>query len=130
MHHLILFPSVLVLLAVIIGRTGHAATLATATYDNDSYMFVGLNTETEPAITLTEDYSLGQVAQNNAHFIFGVVKFGNLSGLSTKASGGGDKYLALTTKTFPGPASLGITIAKADIEANDATGYPSPLFLG
>jgi hypothetical protein len=130
MQHILLRSYVLALLAAVIGRAGHAATLATATYDNDSYMFVGLNTETEPAITLTEDYSLGQLAQNNAHFIFGVVKFGNLSGLTTKATGGGDKYLALTTSRFPGPASLGITIAQADIEANDATGYPSPLFLG
>src|SRR5262245_40577505 len=84
-------------------RLASAAALATATYDNDSYMFVGLNSETEPGITLTEDFSAGIVAQNNAHFIFGVVKFGNLTALTTKGAGGGDKYLKLSTATFPGP---------------------------
>jgi hypothetical protein len=93
-------------------------------------MFVGLNSEAEPGITLTEDYSLGVIAQNNAPFIFGVIKFGDLSGLSTKIGGGGDKYLKLTTSTFPGPASIAVSLAQADIEANDATGYPSPLFTG
>jgi hypothetical protein len=115
---------------VLVVANCRAATIATATYDNDSYMFVGTNNETETTLGLTEDFSGGVVAQNNAHFIFGVVKFGNLAGLTTKASGGGEKYLQLSTTNFPGPSTVAVSIALADIDANDATGYPSPLFPG
>ena len=93
-------------------------------------MFVGLNTNAERGITLTEDYSLGIVAANNAHFIFTVIKFEDLTGLRTKAAGGGDKFLRLSTDTFPGPATVAVSIAQADIEANDATGYTHEIPFG
>lgn len=111
-------------------QIARAETILPATYDVDSYMFLGLNTNAERGLTLTEDYSAGVVAANNAHFIFTVIKFGDLSGLSTKAAGGGDKFLRLATDTFPGPANVAVSIAKADINAGNATGYPSPLFPG
>lgn len=107
-----------------------AESIRPATYDVDSYMFIGLNTSTERGLTLTTDFSEGVVAANNSHFIFAVVKFDDLSSLATKAAGGGDKFLRLSTDTFPGPATIGVSVAQADIEANDATGYPSLLFLG
>jgi hypothetical protein len=126
-----IFRSLAITLTIaLVSTAGRAATIATATYDNDSYMFVGTNNEIEPSLGLTEDYSAGVVAQNNAHFIFGVVKFGNLAGLTTKSSGGGEKYLQISTSNFPGPSSVAVSIALADIDANDLTGYPSPLFPG
>ncbi|RIK84766.1 MAG: hypothetical protein DCC68_00295 [Planctomycetota bacterium] len=105
-------------------------TIVPATYDVDTYMFVGLNTNAEPGLSVSTDYSAGVVANNNAHFIFTVIKFDDLGGLATKAAGGGDKFLRLSTHNFPGPSTIAVSIAKADIDADDGTGYPSPLFPG
>jgi hypothetical protein len=103
-------------------------TIVHATYDVDSYMFLGYNTVAERGLSLTEDFSGGVIANNNSHFIFSLIKFDDLTGLKTKAAGGGDKFLRLATDTFPGPATVGVSIALADIEADDQTGYPSPMF--
>ncbi len=111
-----------------LANRGQAETLKAATYDVDSYMFMGFNTSDERGLTLTKDLSAGVVAADNAHFIFAVIKFDDIEGLSTKAAGGGDKFLRLSTDTFPGPATVAASIARADIEADDASGYPSPLF--
>jgi hypothetical protein len=107
-----------------------AETIVPATYDVDSYMFVGLNSNAEWGLSVSTDFSEGIVGPNNAHFIFANIQFGDLSGLKTKAAGGGDKFLELTTYNFPGPSTIAISIAKADINADDLSGYPSPLFMG
>jgi hypothetical protein len=112
------------------GANANADKIVPATYDVDSYMFVGLNSNAEWGLSVSTDYSLGEVGQNNAHFIFANIQFGDLSSLKTKAAGGGDKFLELATYNFPGPSTIAVSIAKADIEADNGTGYPSPLFIG
>jgi hypothetical protein len=115
-------------LAVVAAQVARAETIVPATYDVDSYMFLGYNTNAEPGLSITEDFSGGVIANNNSHFIFSLIKFDDLTGLKTKAAGGGDKFLRLATHTFPGPATIGVSAARADIEADDLTGYPSPMF--
>lgn len=116
--------------AGVAAQAARAETIRPATYDVDSYMFIGYNTFAENGLSLTEDFSGGIAAANNSHFIFTLIKFDDLTGLKTKATGGGDKFLRLSTELLPGPATIAVSVAKADIEANDATGYPSPLFDG
>jgi hypothetical protein len=129
MKHALALSLSVVVLSTVAGRAW-AEMIVPATYDVDSYMFIGYNINAERGLTLTEDFSEGIVAPNNAHFVFSVIKFGDLGGLSTKAAGGGDKFLRLSTDTFPGPATIALSIAQADIEADDETGYPSLLFDG
>lgn len=128
-----LWPRAIASIALSIGVCGanvQAEMIFPATYDVDSYMFVGLNSNSEWGLSVSQDYSEGIVGNNNAHFIFANIQFGDLSGLKTKAQGGGDKFLRLSTYNFPGPSTIAVSIAKADIEADDGTGYPSPLFIG
>jgi hypothetical protein len=114
--------------AGIAAQSARGDTIVPATYDVDSYMFLGYNTNAEHGLSITEDFSGGIIANNNSHFIFSLIKFDDLTGLKTKAAGGGDKFLRLATHAFPGPASIGVSIALADIEADDLSGYPSPMF--
>ncbi len=106
-----------------------ATTLATATYDTDSYIFVGTNSEFDPGVTNTEDFTGGTVESDNTHIVFGVVKFEDLTALDTKANGGGDKFLKLTVGALPGDSTVAISAAKEDIES-DTNGYPSGFFSG
>lgn len=98
----------------------NGATLATAVYDNDSYVYFGSNNAGSNGITTTADVSGGQFyngADFLGHHTFAVVKF-DVSGLQTVANGGPQKYLTLDW-IQPGQAEVAVSVAGADIE----TGY-------
>lgn len=107
-------------LVLLTNWTAIAATLATVTYDTDSYIFIGTNNEFDSGVTVTTDYSGGVLDVNNSHITFAVMKFGDLRGLQTVANGGPSKYLTLQTLNS-GSASYGVSVAAADI----INGYPS-----
>jgi hypothetical protein len=111
----------------LISSSALAATLATATFDTDSYIFVGTNAQNDAGITIGTDFSAGVLHTDNTHFNFGVLQFGNLTGIQTVANGGPSKYLKLWTHTFPGSSTIAVSVAKADIN-NDANGYPGGFF--
>jgi hypothetical protein len=113
---------------VLISNSASAATLATATFDTDSYMFVGTNAQFDVGITIGTDYSAGVLDSNNTHFNFGVLQFGNLAGIQTIANGGPSKYLKLSTHSFPGASSVAVSVAQADINS-DTNGYPGGFFF-
>jgi hypothetical protein len=106
-----------------------AATLVRATYDTDSYGFAGTNNEFDAGISLSEDFSSGVAESNNSHVNFAVVKFDDLGGMTTQASSGGAKFLKLSVNQLPGPATIGVSAARQDIES-DTDGYPSGFFAG
>ncbi len=98
-----------------------AATLATATFDTDSYIFVGTNNEFQAGISTFTDYSLGVLdSLANGHFNFGVIKFDNLAGIQTVANGGPSKYLTLETMQA-GTGTFAFSVAGADVH----NGYPT-----
>lgn len=68
--------------------SSHAAPLATASFDSDSYVFASTNNLGDPFITVSAYSGAG-------HFNFGVVEF-DVSGLSTT----GDKYLTLEAVNY------------------------------
>jgi hypothetical protein len=102
-------------------QRSRAATLAAATFDTDTYMFVGTNNEFETGISTFTDYSGGVPSGlANSHFNFGVIKFDDLTGINTVADGGPNKYLTLETPQF-GAATIGVSVAGDDVQ----NGYPS-----
>lgn len=109
--------------ALLLAASGHcaAATLATATFDTDSYIFVGTNNEFQPGISAFTDYSGGVLdSLANSHFNFAVIKFDNLAGIETVANGGPSKYLTLETMQA-GAGTYAFSVAGADVQ----NGYPS-----
>ncbi|MCP4193753.1 MAG: PEP-CTERM sorting domain-containing protein [Planctomycetaceae bacterium] len=112
-----------------VGSNLEAATLANANWDTDSYIAFGTNNEFDPGITINTDYSGGADNPALVHFNFGVIKFDDLAGLSTKSAGGGDKFLKLSTLSVPGASTIGVSAAKLDISST-TDGYPSPSFPG
>lgn len=108
------------LLLAALHQSASAVTLSGATYDTDSYIFIGTNNEFDPGVSLSTDYSGGVLDINNSHIIFGVIKFGNLSGLATVANGGPSKFLTVKTLN-PGSASYAVSVAGGDIVST----YPS-----
>lgn len=98
----------------------HGETLASATYDTDSYTFIGTNNEFESGISTFTDYSGGVLDINNSHFNFAVIKFDDLTGIDTVADGGPNKYLTLEAPQT-GAATIAFSVAGADIQ----NGYPS-----
>lgn len=109
------------LLLAAINSSTLAATLATATFDTDSYIFVGTNNEFQPGISAFTDYTGGVLdAFSNTHFNFGVIKFDNLAGLQTVANGGPSKYLTLETMQA-GCGLYAFSVAGTDIH----NGYPT-----
>jgi hypothetical protein len=101
-------------------QSASAATLAGVTFDTDSYIFIGANNEFDPGVSLSSDYSLGVLDSANTHIIFGLMKFGDLTGLATVANGGPSKFLTVKT-LHPGAAQYAVSVAGADI----INGYPS-----
>jgi hypothetical protein len=102
-------------------QSASAAILANATFDTDSYIFIGTNNEFQTGISLFTDYSGGVLdSLANSHFNFGVVKFDNLAGLQTVANGGPSKFLTLETMQS-GSGVFGVSVAGADIH----NGYPT-----
>ena len=112
-----------------IGNNLDAGTLATATYDADSYLAFGTNNEFDPGITIGTDYSGGAPNGALVHFNFAVINFDDLTGITTKADGGGDKFLKLSTLNVPGASTIGVSAAQAPF-ASAADGYPSPAVPG
>lgn len=108
------------------GRVATAAQLAAPTYDTDSYVFVGTNSFADSGVTITTDISGGLINPGTVHLTFGVMKFDDLAGLTTKADGGPDKFLRLNVAAFPGPSTIGVSAAADDIEST----YPSFMFPG
>jgi PEP-CTERM motif len=109
------------LLAAATSHASWAATLANATFDTDSYVFIGTNNEFQNGISTFTDNSGGVLdSLNNSHFNFGVIKFDDLSGIETVANGGPSKYLALETMQS-GSGTFAFSVAGADIQ----NGYPT-----
>lgn len=100
--------------------------IAGATYDADSYIFIGTKNDSQPGISLFTDNSRGSSnATAFGHFNFGVIKFDDLAGVQTLANGGGQKFLTLTTFSS-GSAVFGVSRAGEDILGD----YPSGAFGG
>ena len=112
-----------------VGSNLNAATIASATFDTDSYMAFGTNNEFDPGITVGTDYSGGAPNGALVHFNFAVIDFDDLAGVSTKANGGGDKFLKLSTLSVPGASTIGVSAAQAPF-ASATEGYPSPAVVG
>ncbi len=106
-----------------------AAPLADATFDTDSYAFVGTNNQFDAGVSIGTDYSAGVVHTDNAHINFGLIRFDGLSGVDTVANGGPDKYLVLEVHNFPGAATVAFSVAAEDIDSN-TNEYPSFFFPG
>lgn len=122
----ILAASVLMLPAFVAAWPAAAQVLTTATYDNDSYIFLGFNGVNNPGITTTTDVSGGVPIVGGtfiAHSTFAVIKF-DVSGLTTVANGGPEKHLWLDW-IQDGPAEVAVSAAGADME----TGYPFGGFI-
>lgn len=102
-----------------------ANTIATATFDTDSYVWFGSNNDTAAGITTGTDFSGGVVSEANAHFNFGVVQFEDLSGLQTVANGGGSKFLTMDWMQI-GAAQVGVSVAGDDY----LTTYPPGVDFG
>ena len=128
-----------VAMLVCLGANAIAAdTLATASYDVDSYIFLGTTSDplnqTDAGLdgfTVATDISGGVVNGFNVHFVFSVIQFENLDGLETVANGGPEKHLTLSTLLLPEASTVGVTVAQADINS-DTDGYPGhpTLFAG
>lgn len=102
------------------GGIAYGATLASATFDTDSYMFVGTNNEFDQGISTFTDYSGGVASSANSHFNYAVIKFDDLTGIDTVANSGPNKYLTLETMQS-GSAIVAFSVAGADVQ----NGYPS-----
>ncbi|MDG2383759.1 MAG: PEP-CTERM sorting domain-containing protein [Pirellulaceae bacterium] len=112
-----------------IGSNLEAGTLASATFDTDSYIAFGTNNEFDPGITISTDYSAGTPNAAFVHFNFAIIKFDDLAGLSTKSDGGGDKFLKLSTLAVPDTSTIGVSATKVDFPST-TDGYPSAAFPG
>jgi hypothetical protein len=108
------------LLLAVYTHTASAATLTGVTFDTDSYIFIGTNNEFDQGVSLSSDYSGGVLHADNTHVIFGLMKFGDLTGLQTVANGGPSKFLTVKTLN-PGTATYAVSVAGADV----INGYPS-----
>lgn len=97
-----------------------AATLASATYDTDSYVFIGTNNWTDVGVSTFPDVSGGVLDANESHFNFAVIKFDDLTGIDTVTNGGPSKFLTLETLAS-GNAVVAFSVAGDDVQ----NGYPS-----
>ncbi|MBN1853463.1 MAG: hypothetical protein JW829_12090 [Pirellulales bacterium] len=114
-------------------------TLACATFDVDAYNYMGTDAYGFPndyrnGLTVGHDNS-GGLLQNPdtgkyyVHIPFAVIQFDSLEGIETRANGGPNKYLTLTTtifKDYSDPYVIGVSVAMADIDSN-TDGYPIPI---
>lgn len=102
-------------------RHAFADTLATASLDTGSYIYFGVDYGGTDNFLIATDYSMGNhvldAHGNPAHFLFGVIVF-DVSGLTAA----GDKYLTITSSSVPGPSTIAVSVAQADI----MTDYPWP----
>ena len=117
-HHISSSLVVLTALGAVSSVT-RATTLATASYDNDSYVYFGSSNATAGGITTTADVSGGNIydgADFLGHHTFAVVKF-DVSGLDTLANGGPQKFLTLDWLQA-GAAEVAVSVAQADIETS------------
>jgi hypothetical protein len=106
------------LMLAAISQSASAATLASATFDTDSYIFIGTNNSAQLGISSFTDYSGGVLdALANGHFNFGVIKFDNLAGIQTVANGGPSKFLTLETMQS-GTGVFGVSVAGADFQTS------------
>lgn len=115
-------------LSVLTASAVSAATLASATYDTDSYMFVGTNNQFDQGVTITEDFSGGVASSANSHFLFGVIEFADLTGIDTVANGGPEKHLVLEMHSFTGASTIAFSVA-AKPTNSPTEGYPAGGFF-
>ena len=126
----ILVAGLCVLFSAATATTGSAAQLASASYDVSTYIFRGgtpdIGNEDDPELpilSVNTDYTGGVVSSFNSHVSFFLIRFDDLSGIATKASGGPDKYLTLSASGVPVPSVIGVSIANQDITSS-TEGYP------
>ncbi len=114
----LLFRIIIAVGTICIPQFVSAQLITTATFDSDSYIFIGTNNSTSTGVSVFQDNSGGQSdAGTFGHFNFAVIEFDNLTGLNTLANGGPQKFLTLTT-LGQGAATFGVSVAGADFQTD------------